>query len=204
MPENRLAATRWTWKTTGGDDAGFDGMKGKELTLYSGFLCCNTSVYGLQLCGTDETANFSCGECFGIYEKVEMCCLVHEFCLKAGKDPLGCEATQDGKTHYYCKLGLGCCALGCTKPQTCIETHQQTCCIVQSAAFPPSGAVPMTCAWCFIMCFPNPGCCRGLNDLDPSGEAEEQQSLVGTTEESAAAEESATAPPASKATKTAA
>jgi hypothetical protein len=91
---------------------------------------------------------------------VDCLCFTHQHCLVANVDPLPIGmATAEGE---ICKISLFCCDLGLKRPAVLIAGATQHCCFTEAAAFPFDDQYlsDPVCAFCFLMCMPELGCCR--------------------------------------------
>lgn len=121
-------------------------IKEEDITVLFGCCCCNLGLYR--------------GPCVGCSSETQLCCIEHSCCLKPGADFLWCGCGGgDGK---WIQIGLGCCAVSCGTPTTCVKGQGQLCCLVDSCAFPPDDEVPATLACFGLACMPKCGCCVRL------------------------------------------
>lgn len=111
-----------------------------QLVLFGACGCCHSSLLPSK-------------GALGIASKAVLCCVELECCAKHGMTPLPCY----------------CCALHSVPVTTCVKAHCQTCCLVQSAAFPPDTEVPFAIAGCFWVCLPSCGCYQQVGSLYPHG-----------------------------------
>ncbi len=115
--------------------------------------CCTATVC--------SCSDYKCG--YG--RKSEWCCLVEECCLSCGEEALGCGVVTNSDNKECCKIACAFCACGLKKPQRCCSVVEYFCCVKGVTSFPfTRGYIEKChCAFLFISCAPECGCC-----LEPS------------------------------------
>ena len=122
-----------------------------KLKLWDAFLCCNTGLY------------LDFPECIGCSGISECLCCSHAYCCKMGAPGLATGLAKG--SDDICRIGLYCCEYGLKKPRTCCLGNAQVCCQSTQVAIPPVPEVPITCAYCFLACYPKFGCCVSMSEI---------------------------------------
>eukprot|EP00009_Paramoeba_aestuarina_P005014 CAMPEP_0201515968 /NCGR_PEP_ID=MMETSP0161_2-20130828/7402_1 /ASSEMBLY_ACC=CAM_ASM_000251 /TAXON_ID=180227 /ORGANISM="Neoparamoeba aestuarina, Strain SoJaBio B1-5/56/2" /LENGTH=150 /DNA_ID=CAMNT_0047912933 /DNA_START=68 /DNA_END=520 /DNA_ORIENTATION=+ len=128
--------------------------------VYSGFLCCYNGfdIENIVLC------------CVGAGD----CLCIREACCCAGNvEPRGIGLVTNKDAGEICKIGCFCCDCGLIYPTKCCAGASACLCCYSVSSFPCSGYYmkDATCAYCFLSCLPELGCClpqqecRALIDL---------------------------------------
>ena len=121
-----------------------------NLLLCGACICCFNALY------TDMAG------CIGCSGQEECLCIEYEVCCRSGAKPYGPGlATGNGN---WCQLQCVCCQYTCKPPAICCKGKGQFCCLVNQAAFPPGGDVPMMCAICFVSLYPNFGIMKKVSE----------------------------------------
>lgn len=116
--------------------------------MFEGFLCCYNAI---------DCKNIELG-CVG---EEDICCIRHACCCSFSAKSLGCGITTKEDTNELLMIGAGCCNLGVVKPETCMSGAGQFLCCYDAHSFPLNEhyVEKCVCAYCFLQCAPNCGCC---------------------------------------------
>ena len=88
-------------------------------------------------------------------------CLRSSCCLAVDAKTRGCGMVTDPKRDECCKIGCFCADIGLVKPQTLCSNASQLLCCYDVCSLPcTEDYVPeCVCAYCFLQCTPECGCC---------------------------------------------
>jgi hypothetical protein len=116
--------------------------------MVDAWICCYTA------CDWEDFV--CCCKCSG-----DCLCLRCGYCLAVGADSLVCGMTTNAKKGECCKIGLGICECGLVNPQVlCMYAEQCMCCQrVGALPFHDDYLPECVCAYYFIQCAPECGCC---------------------------------------------
>lgn len=122
-----------------------------------------SGVCMLEACGCCYSA-LDCNNIeLGMRMEEDCLCIRHACCLSLSAKSLGFGLTTDeNDPDEICKVGLGVCDLGLVKPSTLCAGAGKLCCYYEVVSFPCSENYvnEFVCAFCFLQCAPNPGCCK--------------------------------------------
>ena len=86
--------------------------------------------------------------------------------MAAGEESLGCGLVTNKDNDECCKIGIPCYTFGLKSPSGCCNGASYACCLKSASSFPfQKGYVEScTCAYLFINCMPECGCCVEANE----------------------------------------